>query len=198
MYTETTAVKKEWWKTWESWKTCKKRTAPVCKFTIQSWDPAFVKGEESDYSACTTWGVFHMNEDPNDVNIILLDVFQKRMEFPELKEKAHDKYLEWKPDVVILKAKGASAPLIFELEKMGIPVSEDAQSRTNNKFVLINSVVDLFQAGKVWVLDTQEAKDLIENMAAFPHADYDDLTDSAVQALIRFSVVLRNTDGDQH
>jgi predicted phage terminase large subunit-like protein len=173
-------VKREWWKIWE------KEQAPRCEFVIQSWDTAFTKGERNDYSACTTWGVFHMNEDENDVNIILLDCFQKRMEFPELKEKAHAHYVEWEPDAFIVEAKAAGAPLIFELRKMGIPVSEYTPSRGNDKFVRINSVADLFQSGKVWAPDTRWARELIENMAAFPNAPHDDDVDSAVQALIRF------------
>lgn len=173
-------VKREWWKIWE------KEKAPSCEFIIQSWDTAFTKGERNDYSACTTWGVFYLNEDETDVNIILLDAFQKRMEFPELKEKAHAHYLDWEPDAFIVEAKAAGAPLIFELRKMGIPVSEYTPSRGNDKFVRINSVADLFQSGKVWAPDTRWARELIENMAAFPNADHDDLTDSAVQGLIRF------------
>jgi predicted phage terminase large subunit-like protein len=173
-------VKREWWKIWE------RDRPPTCDFLIQSWDTAFTKGERNDYSACTTWGVFGMNEDENDVNIILLDSFQKRMEFPELKEKAHAHYIEWEPDAFIVEAKAAGAPLIFELRKMGIPVSEYTPSRGNDKFVRINSVADLFQSGKVWAPDTRWARELIENMAAFPNAEHDDLTDSAVQALIRF------------
>ncbi len=173
-------VKREWWKIWE------REKAPRCEFVIQSWDTAFTKGERNDFSACTTWGVFHLNEDENDVNIILLDAFQKRMEFPELKEKAHAHYIEWEPDAFIVEAKAAGAPLIFELRKMGIPVSEYTPSRGNDKFVRINSVADLFQSGKVWAPDTRWARELIENMAAFPNAEHDDLSDSAVQALIRF------------
>ena len=173
-------VKREWWKIWE------KEKPPPCEFTIQSWDTAFTKGERNDYSACTTWGIFHMNEDPNDVNIILLDCFKKRMEFPELKEKAHAHYMEWEPDSFIVEAKAAGAPLIFELRKMGIPVSEYTPSRGNDKFVRINSVADLFQSGKVWAPDTRWARELIDNMAAFPNAQHDDDVDSAVQALIRF------------
>jgi len=173
-------VKREWWKIWELEK------PPECEFIIQSWDTAFTKGERNDYSACTTWGVFHMNENENDVNIILLDCFQRRMEFPELKEKALSLYREWEPDACIVEAKAAGAPLIFELRKMGIPVSEYTPSRGNDKFVRINSVADLFQSGKVWAPDTRWARELIENMAAFPNAPHDDDVDSAVQALIRF------------
>lgn len=159
---------------------------PRCEFVIQSWDTAFTKNERSDYSACTTWGVFHLNDDPNNVNIILLDAFKKRMEFPELKEKAFSVYNEWQPDACVIEAKAAGAPLVFELRAMGILVSEYTPSRGNDKFVRLNSVTDLFSSGKVWAPETRWASEVIEEMAAFPNGANDDLVDSSTQALIRF------------
>lgn len=173
-------VKREWWKVWE------KDDPPTCQFIIQSWDTAFTKNERSDYSACTTWGVFHLNEDERDVNIIMLDAFQKRMEFPELKDKAMDLYKYWEPDACIIEAKAAGAPLVFELRQLGIPVSEYTPVRGNDKFVRLNSVSDLFRSGKVWAPDTRWANEVMDQMAAFPNAEHDDLVDSSVQALIRF------------
>jgi len=173
-------VKREWWRLWE------REKPPACEFLIQSWDTAFTKNERSDYSACTTWGVFYMNEDPNDVNVILLDAFQERMEFPELKTKAQELYHEWEPDAFIIEAKAAGSPLIFELRRMGISVSEFTPTRGNDKFVRLNSVTDLFKSGKVWAPDKRWAYEVIEQMASFPNASHDDLVDSSTQALIRF------------
>ena len=173
-------VKREWWKIWEQ------ERPPQCEFVIQSWDTAFTKNERSDYSACTTWGVFYMNEDPNDAHIILLDAFKRRMEFPELKETAMSHYREWEPDAFIVEAKASGAPLIYELRQMGIPVSEFTPSRGNDKIARINSVSDLFASGKVWAPATRWAEEVIEEMAAFPNSEHDDLVDSSTQALIRF------------
>ena len=173
-------VKRDWWKVWES------DTPPPCEFIIQSWDTAFTKNERSDYSACTTWGIFNLNEDPNNKNIILLDAFKKRMEFPELKQTAYEFYKEWQPDSFVIEAKAAGSPLIFELRQMGIVVTEYTPSRGNDKFVRLNSVTDLFKSGKVWCPDTRWASEVVEEMAAFPNGDHDDLVDSSVKALIRF------------
>jgi predicted phage terminase large subunit-like protein len=173
-------VKREWWKEWKG------DNPPRCEFIIQSWDTAFTKNERSDYSACTTWGVFYLNENEKDPNVILLDAFKRRMEFPELKEKAFNHYKEWEPDAFIVEAKASGAPLIYELRAMGIPVSEFTPSRGNDKMVRINSVSDLFASGKVWAPATRWADELIEEMAAFPNSDHDDLVDSSTQALIRF------------
>ena len=173
-------VKREWWQEW------KLEKPPVCEYIIQSWDTAYTKDERSDYSACTTWGVFYLNEDEMQPNIILLDAVKERLEFPELKERALQYYKEWEPDVFIVEAKAAGSPLIFELRRMGIPVSEFTPTRGNDKIARMNSVTDLFASGKVWAPRKRWAEEVIEEMAAFPNSEHDDLVDSSTQALIRY------------
>jgi predicted phage terminase large subunit-like protein len=173
-------VKREWWKIWEP------ERPPNCDFVIQSWDTAFTKNERSDYSACTTWGVFYMNENEDDPHVILLDAFKKRMEFPELKETAYQHYQDWEPDAFVVEAKASGSPLIYELRQRGIPVQEFTPTRGNDKIARINSVSDLFASGKVWAPPTRWAEEVIEEMAAFPNSEHDDLVDSSTQALIRF------------
>ena len=173
-------IKREWWMEWEP------ENPPYCQFVIQSWDTAFTKNERSDYSACTTWGVFYKDENENDPHIILLDALKERMEFPELKARAFEYYQEWQPDAFIVEAKASGAPLIFELRRMGIPVQEFTPTRGNDKISRLNSVSDLFASGKVWAPRKRWAEEVIEEMAAFPNSDHDDLVDSSTQALIRF------------
>jgi len=116
----------------------------------------------------------------------LLDAVKDKLEFPELKDKAKEMYDAWEPDTCIIEAKAAGAPLIFELRRMGVMVTDYTPVRGNDKFVRLNSVTDLFRSGKVWAPETRWADELIEEMARFPNAEHDDLTDSATQALIRF------------
>lgn len=173
-------VKREWWKEWE------KEIPPPCAFIIQSWDTAFTKNERSDYSACTTWGVFYLNENENDPNIILLDALKERLEFPELKARAMEMYREWQPDACIVEAKASGAPLVFELRRMGVPVQEYTPTRGNDKISRVNAVSDLFASGKVWCPRKRWAEEVVEELAAFPNSDHDDLVDSTTQALLRF------------
>jgi predicted phage terminase large subunit-like protein len=173
-------IKREWWKEWEG------ENPPSCEFVIQSWDTAFTKNERSDYSACTTWGVFYKNENVEDAHVILLDAFKKRMEFPELKDKAYRHYMEYQPDSFIVEAKASGAPLIYELRQMGIPVQEFTPTRGNDKIARINAVSDLFASGKVWAPRTRWAEEVMEEMASFPNSEHDDLVDSSTQALLRF------------
>ena len=173
-------VKREWWQIWEG------DRPPPCEFIIQSWDTAFTKNERSDYSACTTWGVFYKDEDQRDANIILLDAMKERLEFPELKQRVLDMYQEFEPDNLIVEAKASGAPLVFELRRMGVPVQEFVPVRGNDKISRLNSVTDMFASGKVWAPPTRWAEEVMEEMAAFPNSDHDDLVDSSTQALIRF------------
>jgi predicted phage terminase large subunit-like protein len=168
------------WRIWE------KDDPPVCEYVIQSWDTAFETKNNSDYSACTTWGIFYNEEENDSPQLILLDAFKDRMAFPELKQVALKHYREWEPDAFIVEKKAAGAPLIQELRAMGIPVQEFSPSRGNDKNVRLNAVADLFTSGKVWAPDTRWAREVIEEVAAFPVGEHDDFVDTTSQALLRF------------
>jgi predicted phage terminase large subunit-like protein len=173
-------IKREWWRIWEEDK------PPRCEYIIQSWDTAHEKKTVNDFSACTTWGVFYAEEDQNLPNIILLDSFKARLEFPELKAKAYEHYLEHEPDSLLVEKKAAGAPLIQELRRMGIPVGEYSPSKGQDKISRLNSVADLFASGKVWAPDRRWSEELIDEVASFPSGEHDDLVDSMTLALMRF------------
>ena len=175
-------IKREWWQEW------KKPSLPPCDAIIQSWDTAFLKTQRADYSACTTWGVFYQpNENGESIpNLILIDAYKEKLEFPDLKRAAYDKYHEFEPDQMIIEAKAAGSPLIFELRSMGIPVTEFTPSRGQDKIARVNAVTDLFASGVIWHPPTRWAEEVIEECASFPVGDNDDLVDSTTQALLRF------------
>jgi predicted phage terminase large subunit-like protein len=175
-------VKREYWKIWEG------ESPPPCEYIIQSWDTAFETSNRADYSACTTWGVFDREDRHGNMvpNIILLDALKQRMEFPDLKKKAVELYREWSPDTTIIEKRAAGAPLVYELRKAGVPVSEYTPYKGQDKISRVNAVVDLFASGMVWRPDRRWAEEVAEEMAEFPHGEHDDLTDSASQALMRF------------
>jgi len=176
---ENAIIPREWWNKWE------KKTVPNLQFVIQSYDTAFTKRETSDFSAITTWGVFYPNE-TGQPNLILLDSKKGRWDFPELKEVALENYKFWDPDTVIVEAKASGLPLTHELRNMGIPVVNFTPSKGNDKVSRVHSVSPLFEAGMVWAPDELFADELIEEVAAFPNGEYDDLVDSMTQALMRY------------
>jgi predicted phage terminase large subunit-like protein len=176
-------VKREWWKRWEH------KEPPAVEFIIQSWDTAFEKTQRADYSACTTWGVFyHENADTGKKmpNLILLDAYRGRLEFPALKKRALEMYKEWEPEALIVEKRASGAPLIYEMRALGIPVSEFTPSRGNDKIARVNAVSDLFYSGVIWASEHRWADEVIEEFAEFPAGEYDDYVDSSTQAILRY------------
>ena len=176
---EGSIIKREWWNVWE------KDEIPPLMHVIQSYDTAFMKKETSDYSAITTWGVFKPDED-TPPQLILVDAVKDRFEFPELRKIAKEQYDYWKPETVIVEAKASGLPLTYELRKLGIPVINLTPSKGNDKHTRVNSVAPLFESGMVWAPDAKFAEEVIEECAAFPLGDHDDLVDSMTQAVMRF------------
>tara|TARA_R110000751_G_scaffold180101_1_gene286567 strand:- start:1328 stop:2863 length:1536 start_codon:yes stop_codon:yes gene_type:complete len=175
-------VKREWWKTWEA------EDPPSCEFILMSWDTAFEKTKRADYSACTTWGVFQHIDDngTQQANIMLLNAFRERMEFPKLKRIAVEQYEEWEPDTLIVEKKASGSPLIYELRAMGIPVQEFTPTRGNDKITRLNAVSDLFASGMVWAPPRHWAEEVIDEVAAFPAGEHDDYVDSVSLAMMRY------------
>jgi|TARA_Y100000034_G_scaffold117653_1_gene157349 predicted phage terminase large subunit-like protein len=173
-------IKREWWKKWD------KDRMPKLEHIIQSYDTAFMKKETADYSAITTWGIFREDED-RPPNLILVDATKGRYEFPELRRKALESYKYWEPETVLIEAKASGLPLTYELRNMGIPVVNYTPSKGNDKHTRVNSVAPLFESGIIWAPTHKEfAQEVIEECAAFPYGDHDDLVDSMTQAVMRF------------
>ena len=176
---EGSIIKRDWWKVWDS------ETIPPLKHVIQSYDTAFLKKETADYSAITTWGVFYPNDDSGP-NLILLDALKDRYEFPELRRIALEQYQYWKPETVVIESKASGLPLTYELRKMGIPVVNFSPSKGQDKHARVNAVAPLFESGVIWAPEEKYAEEVIEECAAFPYGDHDDLVDSTTQAVMRF------------
>jgi predicted phage terminase large subunit-like protein len=177
-------VKREYWKRWEL------DEPPECDYILQSWDTAFEANTRSDYSACTTWGVF-FNDETSAYNIIMLNAYKDRMEFPTLKRVVLEQYDEYKPDGLIVEKKASGAPLIYELRAMGIPVQDYTPVRgtvnnPNNKTVRLNAISDMFASGVVWAPQRRWADEVIDEVASFPSGEHDDYVDSTIMALMRF------------
>lgn len=181
-------IKREWWVDWPH------EEAPHCEAIIQSWDTAFTAKTRSDYSACTTWGVFYKNnaKGKKQYCLILLDMLRGKWEFPELKERALQHYKFHEPDICLIEARASGMPLIFEMRAMGLPVQDVVVGRSggsgpNDKISRVNTVVDIFASGMVYVNKSKHwAQEVMEECAAFPSGEHDDIVDTVVYALQRF------------
>jgi predicted phage terminase large subunit-like protein len=186
-------LKREWWQRWPH------NQPPKCEYLIQSYDTAYSKKETADYSVITTWGVFVPDADSGP-NIILLDVVRGRWDFPELKRIAKEQYGYWNPDNVLIEAKATGVTLQQELRRVGIPVTmynPGGRRAGQDKVSRAHAVAPLFESRMVWAPETEWAEELIEECAAFPNGDNDDMVDSTTQAMMRFrqgNFVVLDTD----
>lgn len=163
--------KRDWWQRYDD--------SPKLKWIMQSWDTAFKKGAENDYSVCTTWGVA-------DTGYYLLDCWKGKVEFPELKRTVVSLAARWNPRAVLIEDKASGQSLIQELKantKISIlPISVDS-----DKLTRAYAVTPMIEAGNVHLpKNALWVQDFIDECAAFPGGRYDDSVDSLTQALNHF------------
>ena len=173
-------IKREWWQPWTE------KNPPPPDFLLMTLDTAFEKKNTADYSAIVVFGVWTNDEDGGQPNLILLEAWRERLEFPDLKERVLEFYKEWEPDSIIIEKKASGAPLIYEMRRMGVPVQEYTPTRGNDKITRLNAVADIFASGKVWAPQTRWAEELIDEVASFPSGRHDDFVDCVSLALSRF------------
>jgi predicted phage terminase large subunit-like protein len=81
----------------------------VFDFIVQSWDTAIKTSDESDYSVCTTWGIF-------DDRYYLVDLFREKVTYPDLKKEVQNLTNKYKPKYLIIEDKASGQQLIQDLK----------------------------------------------------------------------------------
>jgi len=163
-------IRREWWKYYDP------DNPPVFDFTVHSWDTAFKDKQENDFSVNTHWGVCHSG-------YYLLNVWRRKVEFPELKTTAIAMHDRDHPNAVIVEDKASGQSLIQELQRETaipiLPIKVDT-----NKLARANAVTPLMESGRVWLPKSAPwLHDYIEELANFPNGNHDDQVDSTTQAL---------------
>lgn len=189
-------IKKEWFKKWDE------EDSPDVQFIIQSWDTALTANKDSAYSACSTWGVFLDNNGLE--NIILLSMWRKKVEYPELRDRAKRLFYNYidinesKPDIkagevdlCLIEAKASGDPLIQDLTRAGLTTYPFNPSKYGDKMRRVRLVTPLIENGRVWLplysgssKFINYAEEFVENVSLFPNAESRDLVDSFTQTLL--------------
>jgi len=143
---------------------------------IQSWDTAFKKGENNDYSVCSTWYQF-------DEDFYLVDITKERYEFPELKRMVKSLYEKYRPYKIIVEDKASGQSLIQELKRDGaLPVYPVKVDR--DKIARANAVSPIIEQGRVYLPESASwVSEFIKETSNFPFAPHDDQVDSVSQGL---------------
>jgi predicted phage terminase large subunit-like protein len=164
-------VKREWLRYYDN---------PPDQFTmvLQSWDTANKSGELNDYSVCTTWGV-------RTDHYYLLNVFRKRLNYPELRRAVADQARPYRPHAILIEDKASGTQLIQDLRADGVfsvkayepPPSTDKTMRLHAQTAEIENGRVLLPRSSPWL------DEYVRELTGFPGSKYDDQVDSTAQAL---------------
>jgi predicted phage terminase large subunit-like protein len=143
---------------------------------VQSWDTASKGGPENDFSVCTTWFI------SRDRRWYLIDVWRKRVGYPEPKAAVRTLAVRHGANRVLVEDSGAGISLVQELlgEVNGIL----AVKPDRDKITRMSVVSAKFESGLVFL--PERASWLAEfeaELFAFPGSRHDDQCDSVSQAL---------------
>lgn len=162
---------------------------------VQSWDTGMTSAPTSDYSVCTTWGFRWANR-----KWYLLDVFRKRLDFPDLRRAVLELHRLYKTDKMIMEKAGSGHALYQDLRSTGKPWPIMIKPVTS-KEERFNGCLGEVEAGN-FVLPSKAPwlGDFKSELRAFPHGKYDDQVDSFSQfvkfQLANWSWILTEFEAD--
>jgi hypothetical protein len=192
--------RREWYQVW------KKDNLPKMHYVLQSWDTALTTGEESAYSACTTWGLFKLD---GVINVMLLTAWRSRVSYVDLVKRAtrlYGNYLDIidedpigedyrrVPDRLLFEAKASGLPIISDLVSKGIPATAFLPDEFGDKTQRVHMITPYIECGRVWVCSEANSDKLyadhemlIYECEMFPKGQYRDLVDTTTQAFLYLS-----------
>jgi predicted phage terminase large subunit-like protein len=144
---------------------------------LQSWDTANKGGPENDFSVCTTWVV------TRNRRWYLIDVWRKRVDYPELKAAVQTLAAKYKATQVLVEDAGAGTSLVQEL-RSGKVLGIVAVKPERDKVSRMSVVSAKFESGEVFLPERAPwLADFERELFAFPGAKHDDQCDSVSQAI---------------
>lgn len=172
-------IKKGYWRKWP-----KSKPMPEVVHVFASYDTAFTEKDlkGAAYSARTTWGVFHNEENGRDC-AILLESWWKRVGYPELRKEAVRHFHEWDCDRMLVERKASGISLLQDLRRLHIPFVGYDPGKLD-KVGRAHVATPVFESGLIFYPDRQWANDVIDFVSAFPSGGPPsaDLTDTVTQA----------------
>jgi predicted phage terminase large subunit-like protein len=143
---------------------------------IQSWDTASVPSEPNSFSACITFG-------EEGKQLYILDVFRKRLNYPELKRAVRDQARVHGANIVLIENRASGIQLIQELAAEGV-LGITKYELDGNKIMRMHAQVGFIESGIVHLpRDAHWLADYLHELVTFPRGTVDDQVDSTSQAL---------------
>lgn len=170
---------------------------PEIEYVLQSWDTALTSSNTSAFNACTTWGIFRDRYDT--AHVLLLDLFSKRMLYPELRDTVIKLDRKWQPDEIVIESKVSGYCVKQDLSQHGLPITGFNPTKYGSKEERCASISGFIEAGYVWLgckgPDYTEPNKAAEHLMycsqyfpkGDPNSDILDIVDSMSQALAKLA-----------
>lgn len=150
---------------------------PEFGLVLQSWDTANKATELADFSVCTTWRVYGQH-------LYLLDVFRRKLDFPELKRAVRDHARLHEAGVVLIEDKASGTQLIQELRAENFSLVQAAPAIEGDKEIRLRAQTAKIEGGFArFPEETSWLDAYLLELTTFPNAKNDDQVDSTVYAL---------------
>jgi predicted phage terminase large subunit-like protein len=145
---------------------------------VQIWDTAYKAGRQYDRSACLTIGKAEL-----PTRYYILDLFVRRMEYPELRRMAEAMYDSWQPERVGIEDKSSGISLIQQL-RADTQVPIRAIKAVDDKITRAHTITGIVEAGQVLLPSRAPwLAEFLKEVGDFPYGAHDDITDTFVHGL---------------
>jgi predicted phage terminase large subunit-like protein len=143
---------------------------------VQSWDTANKPSELNDFSVCTSWGV-------SGTHVYLLDVYRRRLAYPELKRAVCERQAQFGAEVVLIEDRASGTQLIQDLVADGL-AAVTAYRPCADKVMRLHAQSAMIENGFVHLPERAPwLAEYLHEMTIFPRGRHDDQVDSTAQFL---------------
>ena len=166
---EYTIFKEEYWQYYDE------RVVIPYEFKVQTWDTAYEEGDNNAFSVCATWGI-------RDKCAYLIDIYEKRITFPDLEKQVTIQYNIHKPNLILIEDAASGKSLIPTIQKFThLPVRG---VQPMNKVVRAHAVSPFIEQGKVLLPANAIWKhSFIKQHSEFPFGKFKDQVDTTTITL---------------
>lgn len=186
--------KRDWWKNWND-ETCaqfgvKPGFLPSFAYVLGILDTAYTSKETNDPCAMSVLGLFR--DSHGNPNVMLVNAFEEWLEFNPLIERALKVAQATKIDRLLIEAKATGISVAQEMARryqhIGFSI-ETVDPGKSDKLARAYAQTYAFEEGLIWAPGHTDGSfrkfsmKVIDQMAKFPKADHDDLTDTVVMGL---------------
>lgn len=162
-------------------------------FYLQSWDTAYGRDTNNDFSVCTTWFCSHGN-------MYLVDIWREKMEFNRLLEVIISQVERFDTDKLVIERKASGISILQVLidklkelnlgnilavgkgGKYGILPDKDKIARASSASVSVAKKIYLPSKGSN-IIPSEKMRQFEVELTNFPFGAHDDQVDSLTQAI---------------